>query len=103
MCQDWGKVFPQVPEECSGRKTPVNNFLVDLNRKVASDIKYTIRMQPGVQTPEKHSTSVGVPVGIQPGCWSNSFAIWVWLPVFCFGLSGSADLRRQVAGYPSGP
>src|SRR5213593_945614 len=29
-----------------------NNFLVDLNRQLSQDIKYLIRLEPGVQTPE---------------------------------------------------
>jgi len=31
----------------------VNNFLVDLNRQLSRDIKYLIRLDPGVQTPEE--------------------------------------------------
>jgi transglutaminase-like putative cysteine protease len=31
-------------------------FLVDLNTMVHKDIKYTIRMEPGVQTPEETLT-----------------------------------------------
>ncbi len=31
----------------------INDFLVDLNRKIAQDIRYIIRMEPGIQTPEK--------------------------------------------------
>src|SRR3989442_8395661 len=30
-----------------------NNFLVDLNRQLSQDIKYLIRLEPGVQTPEE--------------------------------------------------
>ena len=30
-----------------------NSFLVELNQRVAKDIKYLIRMEPGVQTPEE--------------------------------------------------
>jgi uncharacterized protein (DUF2126 family)/transglutaminase-like putative cysteine protease len=36
-------------------RTPrsTNDFLVDLNRRLAHDIRYLIRMEPGVQTPDK--------------------------------------------------
>jgi uncharacterized protein (DUF2126 family)/transglutaminase-like putative cysteine protease len=33
--------------------TPVINFLVDLNRRVRDDIDYSVRMEPGVQTPDE--------------------------------------------------
>jgi uncharacterized protein (DUF2126 family)/transglutaminase-like putative cysteine protease len=32
---------------------PTNNFLVELNQMVSKDIKYLIRMEPGVQSPEE--------------------------------------------------
>src|SRR5262245_25060574 len=34
-------------------KTRSVNFLVELNQKLARDIKYLIRLEPGVQTPEE--------------------------------------------------
>jgi uncharacterized protein (DUF2126 family) len=34
-------------------KTPMVPFLADLNRRLAGDIQYLIRMEPGVQTPEE--------------------------------------------------
>ena len=40
-------------ERFAGKKTPMNNFLVDVNQQLQKDIGYTIRMEPGVQTPEE--------------------------------------------------
>ena len=37
----------------SREKKRSNNFLVDLNRQLSRDIKYLIRLEPGVQTPEE--------------------------------------------------
>lgn len=33
-------------------KQPINDFLVKLNQKIATDVSYIIRLEPGVQTPE---------------------------------------------------
>jgi hypothetical protein len=35
-------------------------FLVELNHKLAGDIEYLIRMEPGVQTPERCQSTVGL-------------------------------------------
>ncbi len=34
-------------------RRPTNDFLCDLNRRLQQDIKYLIRMEPGVQTPDE--------------------------------------------------
>ena len=34
-------------------RKPTVSFLVDLNRKLAADIRYLIRLEPGIQTPEE--------------------------------------------------
>src|SRR3989442_8556942 len=37
----------------SREKTPANDYLVALNRRLSREIKYIIRLEPGVQTPEE--------------------------------------------------
>ena len=40
-------------EEIDKTKRSTNSFLVELNQRIAKDIKYLIRMEPGVQTPQE--------------------------------------------------
>ena len=47
------------------------DFLVDINALVYSDIRYLIRMEPGVQTPEQTLTLKSVRVVIPAGCWCS--------------------------------
>src|SRR5438093_101679 len=40
-------------EGIDGRDAPTMDFLVDLNQRLSKHIKYIIRLEPGVQTPEE--------------------------------------------------
>ena len=40
-------------ELADGEKLPTNDFIVAVNQRLWKDIKYTIRLEPGVQTPEE--------------------------------------------------
>ncbi len=46
-------LFERYLGEIPRSKTPSVNFLVELNQQLAEDIKYLIRLEPGVQTPEE--------------------------------------------------
>ena len=46
-------LFDSYLRTISREKKRSNNFLVDLNRQLSQDIKYLIRLEPGVQTPEE--------------------------------------------------
>jgi uncharacterized protein (DUF2126 family)/transglutaminase-like putative cysteine protease len=48
-----GKLFNNYLEAISRRKKRTIDFLVELNLRLSRDIKYLIRMEPGVQTPEE--------------------------------------------------
>ncbi len=48
------------------------NFLVALNQRLQEEIRYVIRMEPGVQTPTRRWSAPRAPAAIRPGCWSSS-------------------------------
>jgi uncharacterized protein (DUF2126 family)/transglutaminase-like putative cysteine protease len=48
-----GPAFAKFMSEVDRRKRRTNDFLVDLNQLLNRRIKYLIRMEPGVQTPEE--------------------------------------------------
>ena len=45
--------FKAYLDEIPRAPTQTNDFLVELNRQLAKDVRYLIRMEPGVQTPEE--------------------------------------------------
>ncbi|MCG8613063.1 MAG: transglutaminase family protein, partial [Pseudomonadales bacterium] len=49
----WGKEFDLYLSKVSRSKQRINDFLVEINRKLWEDINYTVRLEPGVQTPEE--------------------------------------------------
>src|ERR1035437_298716 len=57
-----GEVKPRTQEERVAmpdkEKMPTNDFIVAINQRLWKDIKYTIRMEPGVQTPEETLTKM---------------------------------------------
>jgi len=46
-------LFKAYLDEIPRTPKPTNDFLVELNRQLARDVRYLIRMEPGVQTPEQ--------------------------------------------------
>ena len=46
LLTEWLKDVPRTKQE-------LNDFLVDINQRLSKDIKYTVRMEPGVQTCEQ--------------------------------------------------
>ncbi|MEM6623459.1 MAG: transglutaminase family protein [Pseudomonadota bacterium] len=48
-----GSLFDEFVQSISKSKQPTNDFLVEINQFVRDAVAYTIRMEPGVQTPEE--------------------------------------------------
>ncbi len=52
LCQWAKRLFQSGRDGATGEPLRTIDFLVQLNQKIQSDIAYTVRMEPGVQTPE---------------------------------------------------
>jgi uncharacterized protein (DUF2126 family) len=48
-----GQWLRKVRDAYAGREVATIDFLIDVNRRVRDDVKYLIRMEPGVQTPDE--------------------------------------------------
>lgn len=57
---------------------PIVTFLVQLNSRLANEIDYGIRLEPGVQSCQETLTLKKAPAGIPRGCWYRYCAIWGW-------------------------
>ncbi|MDY0005354.1 MAG: transglutaminase family protein [Spongiibacteraceae bacterium] len=49
----WGPLFNACLADIPRDETPIIDFLVAVNQQVYRDVAYTLRMEPGVQTPEE--------------------------------------------------
>lgn len=48
-----GPLFDALLENVDRREKPINDFLVEVNQSIEQAIKYRVRLEPGVQTPEE--------------------------------------------------
>ncbi|WP_244859389.1 transglutaminase N-terminal domain-containing protein [Shewanella dokdonensis] len=61
-----------------GKDQAIVGFLVELNSRLAQDIGYGIRLEPGIQTCQETLTLKKVPVVTPLGCWCRSCAGLGW-------------------------
>ncbi len=85
-CKPFGPAFEDYRKAINFTKRRTTTFLVDLNQRLCSDIRYLIRMEPGVQSPEETLTS-------RSGSCRDS----AWLMVHLLRRCGLA--ARFVSGY----
>ncbi|MCC5830728.1 MAG: transglutaminase family protein [Phycisphaeraceae bacterium] len=86
VCHDHGAAFNSFMLTVPRKHESTVNFIVELNRRVQAEIRYLIRMEPGVQTPDETLTS-----------GSGSCRDSAWLMVQALRHLGIA--ARFVSGY----
>ena len=69
-----GKMFADYLAAIPRTKQRTIDFLVDLNLRLSRDIRYLIRMEPGVQAPGKPWRARRDPAAIRAGCWCSCCA-----------------------------
>src|SRR5690606_6557757 len=84
--QECGPRFAAYLDAVPRKKTAIIDFMVGINQRVASDVAYTIRLEPGVQSPEQ-TLQIG----------SGSCRDSAWLEVQLLRHLGLA--ARFVSGY----
>ncbi len=83
------------------KKIRTNDFLVDVNQRIQHRIKYLIRMEPGIQSPEKTLT---LGSGFLPGQRLAAGAIALrhlgLAARFVSGYLSPTQARRKIVGRP---
>ena len=70
-----GRTWPQEKSGWKSRRKPrTNDFLVAINQRLWKDIKYIIRLEPGVQTPEETLAKAAARAAIPRGCCASCCA-----------------------------
>ena len=84
-----GRVCKQCVASISREPRNTIDFLVELNQRLQHMIRYVIRMEPGVQTPEETLATGAGSCRDTAGCWCRSCGTSVCQPASCPAISSS--------------